>query len=293
MKGSSSKKLRFRQVIWKRILVAAAVGLAFVGLTRHESVYGCSCGYSSDGLFIKNRESDDNTLILPRDARGVLWWQVQNDRQKQSVKKTNFAVRLLSGPRERNLDFRVVDVKPDLFLIAPIEKLIPGNRYIFTYRYDIQEPAKTDKVEAIVENTAFADIKDQVQLWLSSPGPAQLSVASTKGMCSRPADVAAQTIQIDEPAAIERWRFALLFETVLNGSSDWRPRASWCGNYPPGSSWRGYGTDIIFAECTTAASKETAGTKQGEHNVYMTVSVPGTRLVATTKKHSFRLACTK
>ena len=97
-----NEKLRSRKVIWKKILVAAAVGLVFVGLTRHESVYACSCAPGGEGLFIKNRESDDNTLKLPRDARGVLWWG-----QKQSLKKERFAVRLLSGPRERNLDFRV------------------------------------------------------------------------------------------------------------------------------------------------------------------------------------------
>ncbi len=33
-----------------------------------------------------------------------------------------------------------------------------------------------------------------------------------------------QAFYISEPAVIERWRFALLFETVLNGTPDWRPR---------------------------------------------------------------------
>jgi len=277
---------------WKRRSVAVAFVFAFIIAARHVSVYACSCVGRGDGLFIMNRESDDKTLILPRDGRGVLWWQVQHARQKQSVKKGNFAVRLLSGARERNLDFRVIETKPNLFLIAPTEKLIPGNRYVFTYRDDTQEPARAEKVEAIVENTAFSAIKDQVQLWLSPSGPAQLDVVSVKGMCSRPADVAAQVIQIDDPAAIERWRFALLFETVLDGKHDWQPRASLCGNYPPGSSWRGYGTDMIFAECASAASNEVAGTKEGEHEVYMTISVPGTQLVAMTKKHSFRLTCT-
>jgi hypothetical protein len=277
---------------WKRRSVAVAFVFAFIIAARDVSVYACSCQGRGDGLFIMNRESDDKTLILPRDARGVLWWQVQHARQKQSVQKANFAVRLLSGTRERNLDFRVIEVKPDLFLIAPIEKLAPGNRYVFTHQKDTQQPASAHKVEAIVENTAFAAIKDQVQLWLSSSERAELKVASDTGMCSRTVDVVAQDIHIDEPAAIERWRFALLFETVLDGKRDWWPRDHLCGNYPPGSSWRGYGSDIIFAECTSAAAKEIAGTKEGEHEVYMTISVPGTQLVAMTKKHSFRLTCT-
>jgi hypothetical protein len=49
---------------------------------------------------------------------------------------------------------------------------------------------------------------------------------------------------------------------------------------------------MIFAECAGAASNEVAGTREGEHDVYMTMSVPGTKLVAITKKHSFRLTCT-
>jgi hypothetical protein len=49
---------------------------------------------------------------------------------------------------------------------------------------------------------------------------------------------------------------------------------------------------MIFAECASAASDEIAGTKQSEHDVYMTISVPGTKLVATTKKLGFWLTCT-
>ena len=291
LKGSSANKLLSCNV-WKRVLVAVAVGLAFVEATQHVSVYACTCAGRSGGLFIMNRESDDNTLILPRDARGVLWWQAGEVWQKKPVRKEKFTVRLLSGARERNLDFRVIEAKPNLFLIAPTEKLLPGNRYVFTYRDDTQEPARSEKVEATVENTAFASIKDQVQLWLLSPGRGQLSVVTAGGSCSRSADVVAQEIHISDPAAIERWRFALLFETILDGKGDWQPRSHLCGNYPPGSSWRGYGTDIIFAECATVTPNEVAGTKEGEHGVYMTVSVPGTNLVAITKTHSFRLTCT-
>ena len=118
-----------------------------------------------------NRESNDKTLILPRDARGVLWWQAAY------AQKGSFGVRLLSGLRERDLDFRVIEVKPDLLLIAPTEKLAPGNRYLFTYRGDAKQPASVQEVEAVVENTAFAAIKDQVQLWVSQPGShAQIKV---------------------------------------------------------------------------------------------------------------------
>jgi hypothetical protein len=141
-----------------------------------------------------------------------------------------------------------------------------------------------------VENTAFADIKDRVQLRLLPPRPKQLDVA-TDGMCSRSADVVSQEFYISEPGAIDRWRFALLFETVLDGKPDWRPRHSVCRTYPPGSSWQGHGIDLIFAECARAASGEVSGTRKGEHDVYMTLSVPATTLVATTKKHSFTLTC--
>jgi hypothetical protein len=96
---------------WKRRSVAVAFVFAFNIATWHVSVYACSCGRV--GSFIMNRESDDKTLILPRDARGVLWWGVGGD--QPAVQKGNFAVRLLSGPRERSLDFRVIEVKPTLF----------------------------------------------------------------------------------------------------------------------------------------------------------------------------------
>lgn len=270
---------------WKRILVTAGFVLAF-SAAQHVSVYACSCGRI--GSFVMNRESDDKTIILPREAHGVLWWGVEGDRQ--AAEKGNFTVRLLSGARERDLDFRMVEVKPALFLIAPTETLVPGNSYLFTHQEGRYQPARTEKVEAIVENTAFAAVKDQVQLRLVPSRPTQIDVA-TDGMCSRSADIVAQDFYVSEPAAIERWRFALLFETFLNGKPDWRPRHSVCRSYPPGSSWQGQGSDMVFAECTRAASGEVAGTREGEHDVYMTVSVPGTTLVATTTKHSFTLTC--
>jgi len=273
---------------WKRRSVAVAFVFAFIIAARDVSVYACSCGRV--GSFIMNRESDDKTLILPRDARGVLWWGVEGDRQ--AAEKGNFTVRLLSGARERDLDFRVVEVKPALFLIAPTETLVPGNRYLFTHLEGRYQPARAEKVEAIVENTAFASVKDQVQLRLVPSRPTQIDVATVHGMCSRSADIVAQDFYISEPAAIERWRFALLFETFLNGKPDWRPRHSVCRSYPPGSSWQGQGSDMVFAECARAASGEVAGTREGEHDVYMTVSVPGTQLVTMTKKHLFRLTCT-
>src|SRR5919109_1729050 len=87
---------------WKRILAGGGFILAAIAAWQ-VSVYGCSCG--GIGSFVMNRESDDKTLILPRDARGVLWRGVEGDRQ--AAQKGNFTVRLISGPRERGLDFRV------------------------------------------------------------------------------------------------------------------------------------------------------------------------------------------
>jgi hypothetical protein len=272
---------------WKRILVGAAFVSAFIAAARDLSVHACSCGRA--GSFVMNQESDDKTLILPRDSRGVLWWGVEGERQ--TVQKGNFAVRLLSGARERNLDFTVIEVKPALFLIVTTEKLAPGNRYLFSHQDDRYQPPRAQKVEAIVENTAFAAIKDQVQLWLVPSRLTQLAVAAD-GLCSRSAEMVTQDVHIVEPAAIERWRFALLFETVLDGKPDWKPRDHVCGSYPPGSSWQGHGSDMIFAECASADPNRVAGTREGEHDVYMSISLPGTNLVATTKKESFRLTCT-
>jgi NAD(P)-dependent dehydrogenase (short-subunit alcohol dehydrogenase family) len=77
--------------------VGAAFVLAFIAPARQVPVYACCC--ARVGSFVMNRESDDKTLIIPRDARGVLWGGVEGDRQ--APQKRNFAVRLLSGARER------------------------------------------------------------------------------------------------------------------------------------------------------------------------------------------------
>ena len=55
----------------------------------------------------------------------------------------------------------------------------------------------------------------------------------------------------------------------LHAKNLFSPQAvSVCGSYPPGSSWQGYGTDMIFAECAGAGSAKVAGTREGEHDVY-------------------------
>jgi hypothetical protein len=58
---------------WKRFLVANAFLFAFITSAGQVPLFACSCVGSGDGLFIMNRETDDKTLILPRDALGVLW----------------------------------------------------------------------------------------------------------------------------------------------------------------------------------------------------------------------------
>ena len=113
-----------QHLLRNRRLLTAALLLVFGAALRHMPVYACSC-IRGGGTFVMNRESDDKTLILPRDARGVLWWQ------EAYAQKGSFGVRLLSGVRERDLDFRVIEVKPDLFLIAPTDKLVPGGTGIY------------------------------------------------------------------------------------------------------------------------------------------------------------------
>jgi hypothetical protein len=159
--GDGSRFLR------NRSLLTAVLLLVFGAALRHMPAYACSC-IRGGGTFVMNRESDDKTLILPRDARGVLWWQ------EAYAQKGSFGVRLLSGVRERDLDFRVIEVKPDLLLIAPTDKLVPGNRYLFTYRGDSKQPRNVQEVEAVVENTAFAAIKDQFSCGSRSPAPHRL-----------------------------------------------------------------------------------------------------------------------
>jgi hypothetical protein len=270
------------------ISVATAIALIFIGGALQVSVHACTCR-GPGAQFIRNNDTDDKTLILPRDARGVLWWY-GGVRGQQLPRKDEFTVQLLSGARERDLDFQVIETQPGLFLIAPLEKLFPGNRYRFSHKQQGQPPGSSQKVEAIVENTSFFEIKDQIEIWLSSPARTSLKIEDDGGTCSRSADAIALDVRIDAPEAIERWRFALLFETVVNGKRDWHPRAHLCGDYPPGSSWQGHGTDVIFAECDVGNSKH-AGLSEGAHDVYMTISVPGTKLAAVTKKHSFMLMC--
>ena len=260
----------------------------FIGSVQQMSAYACTC-IGPGAQFIKNNEADDTAIMLPRDARGALWWYGGSGRRQQFPRKDEFTVQLLSGAHERDLDFHIFETWPGTFLIAPLEKLFPGNRYRFSRKQQVQPSGGIQKVEAIVENTAFVEIKDQIELWLSPPTRASLKIEAP-GRCSRSADMIAQDVQINGPEAIERWRFALLFDTIVDGKRDWHPRDHLCGDYSAGSSWRGRGTDVIFAECGVGNFKH-AGLSEGAHDVSMTISVPGTKLAVVTKKRPFMLTC--
>lgn len=275
-------------VAWKSAAgLSFAIAVVFVGDITRTTALACSCGGGGE-QFIKNNDSDDQTIVVPKDARGVLWWSGGMG-QRQNPRKDEFTVHLLSGPKEREVDFELVQIQPSLFVIAPANQLSPGDRYRFTRKP--QEPRKPHprSVEAIVENTSFAEIKNDLGIWLSDGARTSIRLAASAS-CSRSADVISRQVQAIESEAIDRWRFALLFETIVDGKSGWRPRADLCDEPAPGGSWQGRGIDWVFAECA-GTEKNREGLSEGSHEVYVTISLPGTGMTAKTKSASFNLNC--
>lgn len=270
----------------------------------------CRCTLNQPDFIVDlwRDDGDERVVLLPRDGRGVLWW----NSGAAKLDKTFCAVQRLSGTSETVVDFSVQEVRSGLYLVAPLDKLAPGEIYRFRchrpppkwmsatprtdwerqrhkrYQSRLQSrPRPPKEVTAIVENTTFASVRSQLRIVASKPKQVKVLVAAAGG-CQR--SLSAVSLEVYAKGhALDRWLSVLLFDTVIDGKQDWKPIKIICSDVVPGSSWFGRGQDRLYTAC--GETGKDGGLDPGSHRVRMVVSLPGTKLQKRTRSLSLKLRC--
>lgn len=111
------------------------------------------------------------------------------------------------------------------------------------------------------------------------------------GACSLPATTASARLTVNLDAGAQAWLDAMTFETVVDGAR-WEPAvteapgAIYSDSQFEGGSFRGLGTDEVFAKCGAMAN----GVTEGQHVVQMRGVLPDGTVVAT-EEQTITLAC--
>jgi hypothetical protein len=286
-----------------RGLLVVAAAAAVVSL-RATPASACSCAPAGP-FFITDPFREDTFVFLPREGRGVLWWQSRAAKPT----KERFVVHRLSSVCETRVPFDLEQVRPKLWLVAPRPGLRPGDVFRVRYyrppsryrseREECPPPSSSEiqrhrvaiknppEVTAFVENTSFESVVRQMRLVRSAIRQGEVRVEA-QGPCSRRIEAATTSVTIEQQV-LERWLPALLFDTLVDGKQDWAPMEMVCGDYPPGSSWTTRGQDMIYSACDQ--NEAHPGVRPGAHKIGMVVSVPGTKLIERTNVLSVSLRC--
>lgn len=243
--------------------LVGAIALTALAPLADGAARACSCR-GPDAAFISSSGP------LPSDARGVMWALGWRDEPVAAIDK--FTVERMSGPDQwKVVPHTIEEVGPGVVLVAP-EAMKAGERLRFT--------ALTLPVE--LRPSIVVDVVAQVLG--AELGKARLTVGARKrgamglargASCSGSFEVDAYPLAFELPVALQPYREALMYETLVDGSP-WKPRRSLCQTVPAGRSWQAVGEDVVLRRCNGDGRSAVADLAEGKHTVVMRASLPGT-----------------
>lgn len=120
-------------------------------------------------------------------------------------------------------------------------------------------------------------------------GLAPLTVGTAMGSCDVEIEAARGTVSLQLAEEAKPWASVLHFETLVDGKP-WHGTDSINSVNEPGASWRGRGTDLLYAICGPDKGAF-PGVGQGSHQVVLRATLPGTPLSLSTPPAAVTLTC--
>jgi hypothetical protein len=283
------------------ILICGLVVLGAVGPTESEA---CSCmGYEVGFLAPSEVQLPANAVGLPWSGR--LEWE---NRKPLLPPKEKFSVerRVASGWQSIRFDLRLLEgglvdsyhrkgYKP-LVLVVPKERLRTGMKYRFRYSGAVKEfplgrqlTAGRQVVEVDVSQTKFLPALAAPTVVRGNRKVAPIATSTLGGSCAVRLRAVQVPIELRLPQRWQKWRNALLYTVSVEGVGNWRPDRSLCNPTPPGLSWVGQGSELLFASCGGWADTESGWHESDpevvllprRYEVKFSAWLPGTPAVAT------------
>jgi MYXO-CTERM domain-containing protein len=265
------------------VAVTASVG-GILWLLPAERAEACS-----PPLCVPSALSPSDGATVPADG-SVFFWRPAQSELDDIEPDPGQVILYRSDDPSATIELEVTEVEGG-YALTPAEPLEEGTDY-------------TLSAPSGCEGTGF-DTDVEVQLRAGAPAPrpeelgyaeglmhhvGELTVASYGGACSAQVQAARAEVELVMAEGARPWISLLHFETLVDGKP-WTPRASAPETLPPGESWRGRGRDLIFTTCASEDDSAASGLAEGEYEVVLRATLPGTDLVLETDPVLIWLDC--
>ncbi len=288
--------IRYVGTIGVAVIVNVFVCLTAALLVWAPPAGACICQRYDQGFLIASG------VVLPADAVGLPWWGTFPWKGDEIVAPPREWFRIErrdeSGRRSlpvviRWIEDELTSLGTDsgrdvLILVGPKGGLEPGASYVFTYTTpggDGHPGWPRWRFEESIEVT----VSRERVAWPRAGGAGSglrilarrfdmLETETLRGSCSTSILAAQLVLELELPAALERWREVLSFSVLVNGSL-WRPSSVLCLPTPPGRTLEGPSRIRLFADCSRPEEEITAPPftrlEEGSHSVRMVAWLPG------------------
>lgn len=186
----------------------------------------------------------------------------------------------------------IFDDESAAYFFVPLAPLSPGSHYRLVPKQPCIEQG-VGMSEVSFETVGARDIP----LALGSTVVTQdnfvapLRVTTGSGSCDVEIDAAQVLVALDFSDEAEIWKDAFLYETYVDGKR-WRPSASALTPPSVGASWKGRGTDALFARCPDDEPvDETSGLAEGTHAVTFRARLPELGMAIEAEPTMVTLSC--
>jgi hypothetical protein len=150
----------------------------------------------------------------------------------------------------------------------------PGSRYRVTM-------GKEKSIDVEIAREPFVSDVCGINVWEDSIG--DVETATVLGSCRVRFSAHRVGVEISGDS-IEMWRGALLYFTIVDGRTVWRPTASICSSVPAGDSWVGPTRELLYWSCDGNGGRASSVLSKGEHSVKMIAWLPGVSQVNASTK---------
>jgi len=233
---------------------------------------------------------------VPANLPGVLW--EPNMDGNAVVEAADVALFAVEGSNESPVAIDLVSLSTYSFLVVPQAPLSASGSYrIEGTRYC---EATDQLTEAAFQTGADAAVPTAgTALGTLTVGEAELGDLQVAASVSCNTLITASMVEVAITLGpeLDPWADMLLFTTTVDGEV-WRPNegGAWSAlaHHPPGASWTGRGTDLVYAMCDDQQAIGTIdepGVGAGTHTVTMSAELPGQDVSYSTAEASFSLDC--
>lgn len=276
------------------IAVASAVSAAALTLVvAPRAADACSASCNWDGYFVPG-----DGATVPANLPAI-YWRPRGDASEPTPAMVTLTTAADPGTPLAFTATRAGD--GGHYLLVPDAPLVPGTQYILSDANgcDYDGPSGEGPRATFTVGPEAPLPTGLGAMTVANLPTRSETLATSSGSCSIPVTTISAEVAIDYAQASDAapWRDVLHFTTFVDGQR-WFALGSILSTVSPGASWAGRGVDRLVAVCRYdfdvppgSPPPSGFGLPEGEHQVQLRATLPGTDLALATETEDVLLRC--